>query len=174
MKKVLLAALLSASSLANAALINNNDGTFTDTVTGYAWQNVSTFFNVNISDMAGKLLSGFHFASLEELTTLQVAAPAIAANFASDAQAMGVPQVTTLGRSLIWGVYGDLTTYSWKWSWENSQSWNFYSNSETSYEDMGAFAVNTAPAAVPEPATIAIFGLGLLGFAASRRKAAKK
>lgn len=172
MKKVLLAALLSASSLANAALINNNDGTFTDTVTGYAWQDISTFFNVSTSQMSGKLLSGFHFASLEELTTLQVAAPAVAANFASDASAMGVPLVTVLNRSLIWGVYGDLSNYTWKWSSDNFQSWNFSYNSNTSYPDMGAFAVNTA--AVPEPASIAMFGLGLLALATSRREAAKK
>jgi len=34
--------------------------------------------------------------------------------------------------------------------------------------------VDNSPSAVPEPTTVALLGLGLLGFAASRRKAAKK
>lgn len=38
----------------------------------------------------------------------------------------------------------------------------------------GGIPVDVPPTDVPEPAGMAIFGLGLLGFAASRRKAAKK
>lgn len=46
-------------------------------------------------------------------------------------------------------------------------------NSSTNYEKVFFVASATQPANVPEPTSIALFALGLLGFAASRLKSAK-
>ena len=162
--------LFCALGAANAALVQNGNGTFSDTSTGYQWQDISTFWNVDTSQMATLLKPGFHFASLSELNSLQLAAPAIPGNFVSDVAAMGVPNPTTLNRNLIWGVYGDLSQWSWKFDYD--AQWNFNPiGGVTQYADMGAFAVNTQ--AVPEPETYAMLlaGLGVMGAVARRRKA---
>lgn len=51
-----------------------------------------------------------------------------------------------------------------------SDAWNSYSVSNMTYS---ASFVSALPSAVPEPKTTALLGLGLLGFAVSRRKSAK-
>jgi hypothetical protein len=56
--------LFCALGAANAALVQNGNGTFSDTSTGYQWQDISTFWNVDTSQMATLLKPGFHFASL--------------------------------------------------------------------------------------------------------------
>jgi hypothetical protein len=164
---------LGATSAANASLVQGGNGTFTDTTTGYEWQNISTFWGAHTASMGTLLLSGYQFANLAQVQQLQADAPAFAANFFADATAMGVPQPTPLNRDLIWGVYGDLTNYTWKWGSDDSGEWNFYSTNVSSYADMGAFAVNTNSQTVPEPTSLALFGLGLAGLAISRRVAKK-
>ena len=168
--KIFLAlSLIGTIGSANAALVQNGNGTFSDTSTGYQWQDISTFWGTDTSSMSALLKPGFHFASLTELNTLQLSAPAIPGNFVSDAAAMGVPLPTAgLNRQLIWGVYGDLTQWSWKFDYDTA--WNFNPISVTNYPDMGAFAVNTQP--VPEPETYAMLlaGLGLMSVVARRKK----
>jgi hypothetical protein len=68
------------------------------------------------------------------------------------------------------GFYGNvLTNFSFT---PNSISVNMAGGRADSTGRL-VFNITTASAAVPEPTTVALFGLGLLGFAASRRKSAK-
>jgi PEP-CTERM motif len=172
LNKCLAAVAVSALCMAgtsHADLIQNGNGTFKDTATGYLWQDISTFWDMNTSEMNQRLKPGFHFASFAELLTLQDAAPAVPSRFFDHAEAMGTSQPTLLDRNIIWGVYGDLTRWSWKF--DTDTEWKFDTAGITRMEDLGAYAVNTSP--IPEPETYAMLlaGLGLLGFAARRRKA---
>jgi hypothetical protein len=169
---------------AQASLINHNDGTFTDTGTGYLWRTLAQYDGLDFASAAALLPAGYHAASEAEMATLTAAAPAEPAGFAADAAAMGASPGAG-----IWGFYGDGSAYAWKFDYDttwnsnaaNAAGWlNWGYDLATPFDPSPAFpgvslfAVNTTPAqaAVPEPATLALFGLGLACVARRRKRGA--
>ena len=188
-------ALLSAVREADAAIINSANvtigatsyRTFQDTTTGLTWLDLDNFwdstttYNSLVALLSG---SGFHLATLSDLTTLQASIPAIPANFASETLIAGGNYVGNphpgADRPLMWGIYEDGNPgngVSWSWKFNTDLLWNFTTDiiAATSAlqsanpvnQDLGAWVVSDGvlQAPVPEPATLTMFGLGALGFA---------
>jgi hypothetical protein len=167
-----------AAGPAGATLINNANGSFTDSATGYAWRTLAQYDGMGFNDAVALLPTGYHVASTAELATLTAAAPTAASGFGALLSVMGAAP----GSGIIWGFYGDGTRYAWladgdpAWNsnaangfgWTN---WNYAVSPDDAFPGLSLFAVDVTPAstAVPEPGTLALSGAGLVLLGCRRR-----
>lgn len=184
------------SPAAIASVVNSTDvlfggktyGTYQDTTTSLTWLDLNNFwgeglsYNSLVSSLDG---SGYHLATLPELSLLQSSMPADPANFVSDATIVGG---NLSSRNLLWGIYEDnnaLDGISWSWRFDYDTNWNLgtnvlsaatlLDNANYFHSDLGAWVVSDFASVsdnedvnistVPVPAAAWLFGSALLGFA---------
>ena len=128
--------------------------TFQDDTTSLYWLDLDNFwddtstYNSLIALLDG---SGFHLATLEELTALQASIPAIPANFATEVVITGGNNTT---RQIMWGIYEDgnpIDGVSYAWKFDIDTDWlstfniiaadQIFSNSNSTHNDLGAWIV---------------------------------
>lgn len=167
---------IAACPQANASIVKQADGTsFLDTHTGYLWRTLAQYDGATFGAASTALPTGYRVATEAQLAILAADADADLATFDAELAAMGAKAAN----DILWGFYGDGTAYAWKtrydtaWSFSSQDPWNYGVPADFATDGLSLFAVNTSVATsqgeVPEPATLALIGLGLAGLKARRR-----
>lgn len=168
-----------STNCAQAALVSSApvDGlaTFEDTSTGLVWLQLPDQFNMSYSSqVAAAASAGFTVADFATVSALWADTDLGSGDWASVEAIIG----GSSSRALMWGNYADTlngggSPNGWGYAYGGDTSWSYYNpNDSGAYSDLGLWAYETSSqqSGVPEPTSLALIGLGLIGAAAARRK----
>ncbi len=160
----------------------NGFGTFQDLNTGRIWLDMDNFFEKSTTEMvAAATAAGFTFATKADVEQLLYSLPLTGGEWPGYKAIMG----DAPNRELIWGSYFETSsTVGWAWAYDYETSWNIMDstywfslmswdsipNEGTGSADLNIWAYRSGRIPVPEPATMLLIGLGLVGLAGFRKR----